>query len=224
MSCATDDGMAVGAMDETTIGRCARCGYRQRGLPVVHVCPECGMRYNEHSTVHRSTRLRWGAIALIGPVLWYQFYGLALLESSYRGALSGPSGFNAVAALIGMLHMTACAVWWILVYRVFKYGHVAAVTADGLFLRLMAFRSKLIPWSEIVRALRQRVPEGKPQSVLLVRTQRGADVIIGKSSKLFPTQADAEQFCAGANAESAAARQAHQGEMNVQADIAGGAG
>ena len=61
-------------MDAASHRRCPRCDYDLTGLPVEHICPECGFAYDLHSTSIRLTARREYRNAQIVGVFWLAYF------------------------------------------------------------------------------------------------------------------------------------------------------
>ena len=165
------------------------------------------MAYDELSAVYTARRIRWAIAAFTVPIMWFEFNTLMTCSAFFHALTQGqPTGPSAFQGIVFLLAAGFLVFWFVVVYRMFRYGHVIAVTANGLFLRTRALRSFLIPWSQIEHATPQKTPARRPQSALVVQRQRGGDFILGGLAGFFPSRDDVERFCAGVNAKAAAAR------------------
>ena len=101
----------------STLRRCVRCGYDQRGLAARHACPECGLRYDEYSawfpvTNPRAVLAFWLCIFGGG---WVNLKTLPLLGR--LGALPWYKQLFAFSGLIWLACVLCLAVWMIRLYR-----------------------------------------------------------------------------------------------------------
>ncbi len=83
---------------------CGGCGYNLMGLPATHVCPECGIQYDEHSVVipmrHSHSRkdlyIATGVSIAAVAGLWYLLYRLNSPDIVIIGlplAVAGPASW-----------------------------------------------------------------------------------------------------------------------------------
>jgi len=142
--------------------RCPVCDYSLRGLPAAHRCPECGFRYDEHTTVWRPTSFRkhFGTLLVVVAVF---VIPVAILKM----ALSSPRvrGFwvDAEMAIVWTTLLTVGI-------AVFRKGPFVAVAPDGLFMRLHWFGIQYLPWADVLS-----VEQMKNKRIrLLVRSKRKA--------------------------------------------------
>ncbi len=125
-----------------SLPECPECLYSLKGLPEKHACPECGLRYDEHSVVRR-TKVPFGV------------YG------GLFGFLGGVPGFVQMfrairlelAIVFSFLFVATFAVLAFVVVRFARRGWMAAAAVDGLHLRVQGTSQKVIPWSNISRAM-----------------------------------------------------------------------
>ncbi len=167
------------------VERCPKCNYSLTGLPATHACPECGLRYDERSSVWRS-KPHW---------------------SAYLGCLGSIGAFPTILRLINTLSFllaAAIVVMYVvvfggslyLVWRDQRRGRYAAAMADGLHLRLGKFSPSCIPWNEIAGAKSAYKLFGVHHAKLSFRSQRRHVTVAG----VFRGKADAERFADVVNA------------------------
>ena len=118
--------------------QCARCQYDLRSLPEEHVCPECGLQYDEHVQVY-VLRPLWREYRTIG----YAFLLLALMWLARPAVGVMPA---VVAAGIVVLDL------------ILVVGRIAArrgtqraiiLCREGLRLEDSVQPAQLIPWREV---------------------------------------------------------------------------
>ncbi len=124
-----------------SLPECPECRYSLKGLPEKHACPECGLRYDEHSVVHRTKvpfAVYGGLLGFLGGVPGFvQMFRAIRLE---------------LAIVISFLFVAAFAVATFVVVRFARRGWMAAAVVDGLHLRFQGTSQKVIAWSNISRA------------------------------------------------------------------------
>ncbi len=121
---------------------CPECRYPLKGLPEKHACPECGLRYDEHSVVRRAK-------------VPFAFYG------GFLGFLGGLPGVVQVywilrlelAVFISVLFAAILATVGLIVLRFVRRGSMAAAMTDGLHLRVQRLPQRVVPWSSISHAI-----------------------------------------------------------------------
>ena len=171
--------------------KCPRCEYSLRGLPANHVCPECGLAFDERCELYRATNPK--QILFV----WVAIFGggwIVLKNLPYMVNFAAASAWEKIAALAAVAWFVSVPFFvWFLV-KGYRRGYEVAVTGDGLIIRLPGFADDLIPWANIVEASVKEKPEGKPQvaSVVLKAGRRTLD--IGGVGNVFPKRADAERF------------------------------
>ena len=171
--------------------KCARCEYSLRGLPANHVCPECGLAFDERCELYRATNPKQILF------LWAAIFGggwVVLRNLPHVGNFAAASAWEKVGALAGVVWIVCVpiAVWFVV--RSYRRGFEVAVTSDGLIVRLPGFSDDLIPWRDIGGASIKDRPAGKPQvaSVILKGGRKNLD--IGGVNNVFPKRADVERF------------------------------
>ena len=171
--------------------KCPRCEYSLRGLPANHVCPECGLAFDERCELYR----------VINPkqilLVWVAIFGggwIVLRNLPHLVNFAAASAWEKVAALAALIWLFCVpfAVWCLA--RSYRRGFEVAVTGDGLIVRLPGYANDLIPWANIVEASVKEKPENKPQeaSVILKAGRKSLD--IGGVGNVFPKRADVERF------------------------------
>lgn len=175
------------------IEACPRCGYSLQGLPVDHICPECGLRYDAQSEVYRvrDPKAVFGAVG--GGTAWL-WGGLALLDAYHRV----PPPWRMLIVLYGIAFLLA-SVWLTrFFYFLFKAGPLVAVLTDGLFVRLRRLEGELIPWSNIARAAANKKMKS---AALFIRDTKTIRDLVG----VFRGPTDVERFTAQVNTRAGAA-------------------
>ncbi len=191
--------------------RCPRCSYSLRGLPANHVCPECGLGFDEDCELYPVTNPRqvvlvWIAILSGG---WAALKNLRHLE--HLAATSVWEKVGVLAALAWIPFMIFAVVWLV---RRYRRGFTVAVTRDGLIIRLPGFKDDLIPWNEIGGASIMERPQNKAQLASVFLAKRKRNVGVGGLHNVFPTRADVVRFVGQVNerVEAQTAGSVHQGE------------
>lgn len=135
-------------MPEATFDRCYRCNYSLKGLPAAHRCPECGEAYDESVRIWRPRRrysisavflLLWGFFALRA----WGAVGVALASGGKPRLID--LGFGAL-----WLAIAAGAGYTILQER--RYGRLAAIMREGVFIRDRGGPGQTVPWCDIADA------------------------------------------------------------------------
>ena len=176
--------------------KCVRCGYSLRGLPANHICPECGLRFDERGALYRVTNPR----QLLA--FWLMILGggwVSLKNLPHFANLAGASAWETVGALAGALWVVfvAAGIWFFI--RRYRRSFEVAITSDGLILRLPGFSDDLIPWSDIGGASIKEHPAAKPQIASVLLRGKNKTVEIGGVANVFPRRADVERFVAEVN-------------------------
>ncbi len=171
--------------------KCVRCGYSLRGLPANHICPECGLRFDERCALYRVTNPRQ-LLAFWLMILGGGWVGLKNLP--HLTNLAGASAWDTVGALAGALWVVfvAAGIWFFV--RRYRRGFKVAITSDGLILRLPGFSDDLIPWRDIGGASIKERPAGKPQVASVFLRSTNKTVEIGGVANMFPKRAAVERF------------------------------
>lgn len=171
--------------------KCIRCGYSLRGLPANHICPECGLRFDERCALYRVTNPRQ-LLAFWLMILGGGWVGLKNLP--HLANLAGASAWDTVGAFAGALWIVfVVAGVWFFVSR-YRRGFELAITSDGLILRLPRFSDNLIPWRDIGGASIKDRPASKPQVASVFLSSKNKTVDIGGVANVFPKRADVERF------------------------------
>lgn len=124
-----------------TLEHCPRCDYSLEGLPAAHACPECGLRYDEHSFVHEQRPDRVMSIAMGGVLL----AGAVTFFKASSDPSRAPLASLLLLAIGGLLLLSI-----ILVVRAHRRGnHLVAVTPDGVFIREANGAANLFSWDMI---------------------------------------------------------------------------
>jgi predicted RNA-binding Zn-ribbon protein involved in translation (DUF1610 family) len=176
--------------------KCVRCGYSLRGLPANHVCPECGLRFDERCALYRVTNPK----QLL--VLWIMIFGggwVSLRNLRHFANLASASPWEKVGAFAGVLWVVfvAAAAWYLA--RRCRRGLKVAITSDGLILHLPGFSEDLIPWNDIGRASIKKRSARKPQIASVFLRSKNKTVEIGGVANVFPRRTDVERFVAEVN-------------------------
>lgn len=171
--------------------KCPRCDYLLRGLPANHVCPECGLRFDERCELYRVTNPK----RVIAVWIFIITGGWSVLRQlPHIAHFAAASWWERVGALAAVVWFFVVGlVVWHMVKR-YRQGLAVAVTADGLILRLPGFNDDLIPWANIGGALVKETRKGKPQVASVHFIERDKNIDIGGVNNVFPTRADAERF------------------------------
>lgn len=109
---------------------CPRCAYSLKGLPAVHRCPECGLRYDEHSRMWRASgfsvlrdRIKFGNVLLL-----VVFFFSVIEIAAYAVRLGSP--------LLGWLWLATIAGFAAFaISKLYRQGSLVAATVDGLYIR-----------------------------------------------------------------------------------------
>lgn len=120
--------------------QCPRCDYPLDGLPDDYACPECGLRYDEHSFVHVERRGRGVAVRLAIWLSAMQIVGAAIRFQ--KGV--GPFDWSAVA--ISASAWALCG--WYLV-RTRRGSFRIASLPDGILVHAPPRTPRVIRWSQI---------------------------------------------------------------------------
>lgn len=176
--------------------KCVRCGYSLRGLPANHVCPECGLRFDERCASYRVTNPRQVLI------LWIMILGggwVSLKNLPHFANLAAASAWERVGAFAAVLWVAfvVAAAWHFA--RRYRRGFEVAITSDGLILRLPGFSDDLIPWRDVGRASIKKRSARKPQIALVFLNRKNKTVEIGGVANVFPRRTDVERFVAQVN-------------------------
>lgn len=188
MPCSDEADIRRGASD-----RCIRCGYPLRGLPVRHACPDCGLRYDEHSVVYHAVNQH--TAMLLGLVIFLA--GPSLVPNlRHLGDLGAASAFDRVMSLIALVWVASAGYCLRLVWRSYTRGFAVAVLPDGLIVRMPESPELLIPWDDIrsVRIIER--PMRKQQVAIVKRKSAICGIRIGDLANVFPNREVAEQFVA----------------------------
>ncbi len=160
------------------LDKCPQCDYSLTGLPANHVCPECGLPYDDKSQAYGHGKLPYLTMAGVGVALW-------LAGRFTFDVVSG--GSRTVGMVIGVLAMVSISVFVAREWRLYRRGLLAVVLPGGLYVHLPNERTGLIPWkslAEPVRAVWYR-------TVQVSRTDRGHDL---KISGVFRNKSDVERL------------------------------
>ena len=180
---------------------CPRCDYSLRGLPPAHVCPECGLRYDEHCELYRVANPK---IILTSLFSWIGMTWLVLRGLRYFRAWASASFWQRLGALGAAALLLGFAIVFWLMYRVYRRGQIVAVTTDGLLLRILKREEDLIPWQRVLRAYANR--SGPPFIVTLQLQNPTKTLHIGGKYNFLPTRDNAERFVAQVNERALAAK------------------
>lgn len=161
---------------------CVRCSYALRGLPACHVCPECGLAYDELSEIWRTkynTRLI-GALALASlGWLWLVFFS----SNALRVSPLPPT-------LLMLVNLGFAAIFVLVLYRfwrLYRGGQFVATMPTGLFIREERPELEVIAWSNISRAAVKASPLG---AVIFMKKEKTVRDIVGP----FRKRSEAEDF------------------------------
>jgi len=168
-----------------------RCGYSLRGLPARHACPECGLHFDERCELYR---VRNPKAAIL---IWVLFLGGGwwnLENLPYLFSLAGASVWQKIGALAAVVYLIVAAFGAFYLLRLYRRGQVAAVTSDGLFLRLVGHNAELIPWEKIGEAKVKDLPSNKAQIARVYLKDKQKFVEFGGVANVFPTRADVDRF------------------------------
>ena len=126
--------------------KCVRCGYSLRGLSASCACPECGLRLDEQCALYGATNPKQIL------ALWLMILGggwISLKNLPHLSNLADASAWETLGALTGALWIVfvAAGIWFFV--RRYRQGFKAAITSDGLILRLPGFSDDLLPWRDI---------------------------------------------------------------------------
>ncbi len=149
-------------------GRCPSCAYSLKGLPGAHKCPECGLGYDERSTVWRARVPKATWMGLLG------FLGGA--PTVFQILLNGPMEKREVfpwSYMFVVLYVGAFIGLLVYILRITRRGLPVAATADGVVLRLGRMIPPFIPWSNISHA----------QYVTVIRGMYGGVALFLKSER-----------------------------------------
>lgn len=182
--------------------KCPRCGYSLRGLPAEHVCPECGLGFDEECELYRATNPR--QILLV----WIAIFGsgwVALRNLRHLTTLATASMWDKIGvfAALAWFPFVGSATW--LLVRRYRRGFEVAVTSDGLLVHLPGFHDGVIPWESIVAASVKGRPDDRAQVASVVRNGEHRNLELGGVNNVFPTRADVERFVEQVNTRARAA-------------------
>jgi hypothetical protein len=124
------------------VKECARCGYSLKGLPEEYQCPECGLKYDQFTTV-------WRARVRATTYLW----ALLMLWASGYAILSGLEEFSrghpSIWWVILVVGVTG-GLWKTLLQIIGRHGRrfFVAVTPVGLLSRTTAGEI-LLKWDDV---------------------------------------------------------------------------
>ena len=177
--------------------KCVRCGYSLRGLPANHLCPECGLRFDEGCALYRVTNPR----QLL--VFWLMIIGggwVSLKHLPHLANLAGASVWEKVGAFAGGLWavFVVVGVWFF--FRRYRRGFEVAIMSEGLIVHLPGFSDELIQWSEVGGASIKERPPGKPQIASISLRGKNKTAEIGGVANVFPRRGDVERFVQEVNA------------------------
>lgn len=119
---------------------CPRCDYSLEGLPAAHACPECGLRYDEHSFVHVERRGRGVAV---GFAVWISLFQLGKEVIRFQKG-AGSFDWSALAIAVGVWALCG---WYIV--RTRRGALRIAVLPEGILLHAPPRRPQLVRWSLI---------------------------------------------------------------------------
>lgn len=170
------------------IESCPRCGYSLQGLPADHACPECGLRYDSHSTVYRHLHPAAVFGMMGGGVAWTWgwvnlFHAYHVVPRPWRIVILAFWTLFGIATILGARYC----------YRLYKRGLLVAVLPDGLYVRLQRLDGEFIPWSNIARAAANK---GVKSVALFIRDSRTVRDVTG----VFRSPAEVERFANQVNA------------------------
>lgn len=164
--------------------RCPRCGYRLRGLPAAHICPECGLSYDPHCEVVRLRGWRWGdltAAAFLMALTAYVAYELVFSAK--------PANELSACLWLGLLIVVALYA----VVRARSSRDKLAINRQGVWFETVKQPARFIPWSQIVYARFDR----KQECFHLICHEPTASVTW--DAEVFGTDAVAEKCAAAIN-------------------------
>jgi len=159
------------------IKRCPMCGYRLRGLPCPHRCPECGAPYDEHSY---SWRPRWPWMIYVWTVL-----AATCLVPDLGSCLPAPQGrkVSLVCLVVWCAVALAGLIYW---YLANQRGRIVALTPEGLLVR-DGIEGTLIPWHDV-----GDIEVISRSKLRVIRVSTCDDVPI---EHIFASEAECRDFC-----------------------------
>ncbi len=161
------------------LDKCPQCNYSLKGLPANHICPECGLEYDERS--ERYARRVWhGAGLLAGLAAMY----LAIIIRD-EGLPPYGTNWDKTGFVLVLLLVVVWGLWR--GYRSYRRGVVAAVLPGGLFVRDGRGEGKLHPWDTVSSPKVM----WSHKSVTLDRSDSMLSVIV---LSVFKSRADAERL------------------------------
>lgn len=170
---------------------CVRCGYSLRGLPTRHVCPECGLRYDERCALYRATNPRQVL------ALWLMIFGGGWVVLEFLPGLFNMEAATTLEVILGGLSLVwiACVAGgtWSILKR-YRRGFKVATTTDGLLIHLPGFHSELIPYPDIEGASVKPSAKATAMVVLIKLRSKRKRLEIGGVANVFPSKTDGEDF------------------------------
>lgn len=128
------------------IEKCPQYGYLLKGLPAEHVCPECGLAYDEQSKVYDDV----GPKPLLVVLVWFLFGGAAVLEAIDNSENLSPSW--RIAIIVAWAAYGAIFAWLIWrCWRLYRRGPLVAVLSAGLYLRYRKPDAELKVWGDVTQ-------------------------------------------------------------------------
>lgn len=124
--------------------KCLECDYSLEGLPGPHRCPECGVAYDDVTTIFRP-KIRWKNYIPHFGVLFYVVY---LVGSNWRMFVAWLGVWGAVVAVAAFFALLVLRTVR-LVRRLQERPCQAALTRDALVVRTQGQRIVRLPYDEI---------------------------------------------------------------------------
>jgi hypothetical protein len=164
-------------------------------LTANHLCPECGLRFDERCALYRvaNPRQLLRRLLLISAFLCVSVWG-SLMNLPRIWNLENQSTLGKFSTVLSVVFLFCFVVLiWSFVKR-YRRGFEVAITTDGLILRLPSFSYDLISWNDIGAVSVKELPEEKPQVAIVVIKSKKRLVPIGGMANVFPKRADVERF------------------------------
>jgi len=183
------------------LDRCPRCEYLFAGLPPDHACPECGLRYDRASRVHRQRTT---------PLFYTGVGGFAVINVlQLLVQIRQASGVLRTVLLIGWLLVIAVLIALsFYLYRLSRSPRFVCALPDGLLARHHGLKLRFLPWTNVSRVHSMR---GGLGATVWVRDARRMLNFQG----FFRSKTEVDQFVEYANSRVAAPHPEPMGAVEV---------